>query len=105
MFEILQVSRENNLAKKGKKNSAGAAVPPPFLHSSILFSTKATAVPNCRFITLLWAEIMHVLLLVSKSGTSASPLCSNSFLNKDNEELLSLILAFLYDLKLRTTIS
>ena len=62
------------MAKKGKKISVGAVVPPPFLHSSILFSTKTTAVPNFRAVTLLWAEIMHVLILVLKSGTSASPL-------------------------------
>ena len=30
--------------------------------------------PNFRAVTFLWAEIMHVLLLVSKSGASASPL-------------------------------
>ena len=71
----------SNLAKKRHKNfggerrlSAGVAVPPPFLHSSILFSTKATAVPNFRAVTLLWDEIMRVLFLVSKSGTSAPPL-------------------------------
>ena len=76
---------ENCLTKKGKKKfggkqrfSAGAAVPLPFLHSSILFSTKAIAVPNFKAVTLLWTEIMHVLLLVSKSGTSASPLSSTS---------------------------
>ena len=62
-----------------QKNSA---VPAPFLHSSILFSTKATAVPNFRVITLLWAEIMHDLLLVSKSDTSSSPLyCLIPFLS------------------------
>ena len=60
------------MAGKCKKNSAGAAVPLPFLQSSILFSTKVTAVPNFIAVTLLWAEIMRVLLLVSKSGTSAS---------------------------------
>ena len=36
------------------------------IHSSILFSTKATAEPNFIAVTLLWAEIMHVLLLVFK---------------------------------------
>ena len=42
--------------------------------TSILFSTKASAVSNFKAVTLLWAEIMHILLLVSKIGTSASPL-------------------------------
>ena len=35
-----------------------------FLHSSMLFSTKATAIPNFKAETLLWAEIMRVLLFV-----------------------------------------
>ena len=65
--------RQKNIGGK-RRFSAEAAFAPPFLHSSILFSTKTTAVPNFRAVTLLWAEIMHVLLLVSKSGTSASPL-------------------------------
>ena len=51
--------------EKAKKYFGGRGGSPPFLHSSILFST---AVPNFR------AEIMSVLLLVSKSGTSASTL-------------------------------
>ena len=34
---------------------------------------KITAVPNFRAVTLLWADIMLVLLLVSKSGTSTPP--------------------------------
>ena len=65
---------ENCLFGGKRRFLAGAAVSPPFRHSSILFTTKATAVQNFRAVTLLWAEIMHVLLLVSKSGTSASPL-------------------------------
>ncbi len=35
--------------------------------------SKATAVPNFRTVTLPLVEIMLVLLLVSKSGTSAPP--------------------------------
>ncbi len=85
-FEILQVSRKNrreiwkkklysdewkwsNLARRQKQNcggkrwfSAGATVPPPFLHNSKLFYTKATAVPKFRPVTLLWAEIMRVFM-------------------------------------------
>ena len=67
--------------------SAGAAVPPPFFHSSILFSTKATAVPNFRAVTLSWAKIMRVLLKVSKSGTSASPLTSPLLSNHNDIHL------------------
>ena len=66
------------MVRKSKKTfgmkrqfSAGAAVPPPFLHSSILFTTKATAVPN-------WAEIMRVLLLVKKVAHPPPPLCHGS---------------------------
>ena len=68
-------------AKKGKKKLAGnggfrgssgsAAVSSQF--HMILFSSKATAVPNFRAVTLLWADIMSVLLLVSKSDTSDPP--------------------------------
>ena len=39
--------------KRQKKFRRETAVPPPFSHSSILFSTKATAVPNFRAVTLL----------------------------------------------------
>ena len=74
MIENCLLWREKAKKFGGKRRfSAGAAVPPPFLHSSILFFTKATAVPNFKAETLLWTEIMHVLLLVSKSVTSTSP--------------------------------
>ena len=62
------------MAEKDKKNRRETAVPPPFLHSSILFSTKITPMPNFRAVTLLLTEIMRVLLSVSKSGTSTPSL-------------------------------
>ena len=68
------------MARKGKKKfggkrrfSAGAAVPPPFLHSSIFFTTKATAVQNFRAVTLLWAKIMQVLLSFQKVAHPPPP--------------------------------
>ena len=73
-LKIVYYGEKRQIKFGGKwRFSAGAAVLPPFLHSSILFTPKATAVQNFRAVTLLWAEILHVLLLVSKRGTSASP--------------------------------
>ncbi len=46
-----------------------------------IFSLKATAVPNFRAVTLLWAEIMRVLLLVSKVAHSPPPFSPNNFKN------------------------
>ena len=53
------------LARKGKKKfggklrfSAGAVVPPPFLHDSILYLFKATAMPNLRAVTRYLVEIL-----------------------------------------------
>ena len=45
-----------------------------FLHSSMLFSTKATAMPNFRAETLLWAEILPFLLFVKKLVHPPPPL-------------------------------
>ena len=60
MIENCLLWREKAKKFGGKRRFlAGAAVPPPFLHSSILFSTKATVVLNFRAVTLLWAEIMR----------------------------------------------
>ena len=59
MIEICQIWR-----KKAKQNSAGNGG----------FRRERSAAVSLRAVTLLWAEIMHVLLLVSKSGTSGSPL-------------------------------
>ena len=56
-----------------RRFSAGAAVSPPFLHSSIFFTTKATTVPNLRAVTLLWAEIMQVLLSFQKVAHPPPP--------------------------------
>ena len=62
----------SNLAKKVIENfggklqfSAGAAIPPPFLHSSILHLLKATTMPNIRAVTLYWVEFLWLLVLVS----------------------------------------
>ena len=63
-----------NLARNDKKISAGAAVRPPFLHSSILYLSKATAMPNLRAVTLYLVEFLWLLVLVSKSVTSAPSL-------------------------------
>ena len=86
MFKILQVSRENireifnekkslsqmiencliwpKMQNKFRQETAvcggSAAVSSQF----ILFSTKATDVQNFRAVTLLWTEIMRILLLV-----------------------------------------
>ena len=72
-YGLLWREKQKKISAGNGGLSVGAAVSPPFLHSSILFFTKETAVPNFRAVTLLWAEIMRILLLVSKSGTSAPP--------------------------------
>ena len=90
MFEILQESRANireifmrknslfpmienclTWLKKKTKKAAGnggfrreTAVFATVSYSSILFSTKTTSVPNFRAVTLLWTEIIRVVLLV-----------------------------------------
>ena len=68
MIENCLIWRKKANKKFGGKRwfSAGAVDSPPLLHSFILFSLKASAVPNFRAVTLLWAEIMRVLLMVSK---------------------------------------
>ena len=54
MIENCLLWREKAKKLGGKRRfSVGAAVPPPFLHSSMLFSTNATVVPNFRAVTLL----------------------------------------------------
>ena len=50
-----------------RRFSAVAAVPPPFLHSSILFFTKATAMPNFRAVSLIWTEIMQLIFAKKNS--------------------------------------
>ena len=55
------------MALKGKKTAV-------FGGSGDFASVSAIAVQNCIAITLLWAEMMRILLLVSKSSTSTSPL-------------------------------
>ena len=94
MFQILQVSRdiireifmtkkslsrmiENCLiwrkkAKKNRRFSAGAAVPPQFLYSSILFSIKATAVQNFSC-NSLWAAFMHIYFWFQKVAHPPPP--------------------------------
>ena len=60
--------------KSREKISAGVAVSPPFLHSSILYLFKATAMPNLRAVTIYLVEFLWLLFLVSKSVTSAPSL-------------------------------
>jgi hypothetical protein len=64
--------------RKGKKNFGGkrrfSAVAPPFLHSSILYPYKATAMQNLRPVTLFLVEFLcFCLVLVSKIVTFAPP--------------------------------
>ena len=70
-----------------RRFSAGAAVPPPFLHNSILYLFKATAMPNLRAVTLYLVEFLRLLVLVSKSITSAPP--PFKFVNGDNFILIN----------------
>ena len=64
----------SNLAKKGKKNFGGSGCLAAASSQFYIVLHKSNCCKNFRAVTLLWAKIMHVLLLVLKSGTSASPL-------------------------------
>ena len=107
-MDIFEVSRENiireffmkkkfisddlelsNLAKKRQKYSAGNGGFRLFSHR--FFTVPYCSVPNFRAVTLLWAKIMRVLLLVSKSGTSASPLFILIFLFVGFTTLMTII--------------
>ena len=65
---------EKKIAKKAKEIPGGNAVFGGSVGSAAVSSQFHIALPNFRAVTLLWAEIIRVSLLISKSGTSASPL-------------------------------
>ena len=85
MFEILKELSEmiencliwRKKAKKIRRFSAGAAVPLPFLHSSILYPFITTAMPNLRAVTIYLVDFLWLLFLVWKSVTSATSLWSH----------------------------
>ena len=60
--------------EKEKQISAGAAVPPPILHSSILYLFKATAMPNLKAVAFYLVEFLCLLVLVWRNDTSAPSL-------------------------------
>ena len=80
------------MARKTKKKFGGKR---RFSAVVLYYSPQKTTVPNFRAGTLLWAEILCVLLLVSKSGTSASPLYNKDFeSNNENSKTKYLQSAF-----------
>ena len=75
MIENCLIWRESTNKIGGKRRfSAGAAIPPPFIHSSKLYFFKRTAMQNLRAVTLYLIEFLLLLVLVSKSVTSAPSL-------------------------------
>jgi hypothetical protein len=52
------VEKKQNKIGGKRRFSAGAAVPPPLFHSSMLYLFKATAMPNLRAVTLFSVEFL-----------------------------------------------